>query len=577
MTTPIGSFNERGYLNGFTRRGFTPEKCLLELTANSLDSLDERRSTGWRGEPTVRFSILSTGSIRMRDNGLGMNLENARDMFDLYKENHAIHASRGVSGLGAKPALSILSGQQNMYILTHKSSGPFLRVDIPWEVIHRDGVFSNMITVREMTLEEGAAFGPEVGTEICFPYSDSLRLLLRQTFEPVTEDAVLLAPLDRIGIVFGCDHAQFILEDFEKGVHVLPMYNYFGAQDAAFYTGVTRYTIQHWISRATPDDIATHRFICNDEEIISAGANRLYKEPRPVQRNMVGYDRVGEYEVVLGLRRDNSIFNINAPVLPSAESKVHRNEYNLKHLGSDMTEEFLAMNKLRRNDQLIGYIPIADIKIGNSRANGMAYLEIQLLQCEVRYYPKSEQNNLQDKVMAIQENKNRHDGTNLPLTFTRLVKALRKDKANKIWEMFEELCVVPVAETVAPVIAQNWWLRPPQIVHSSNAPPTAELPVLTIGGMPVASAAEAEAQAQVQDEAEAEAEAQDEAEAEVQVEAEAEAEVEVEVESPSSPPNGAALLAKLWQVISPSKNYSAEIVADIDSLIAKVAATAPTD
>jgi len=552
MMTPVGSFNERGYLNGFTRRGFTPAKCLLELVANSLDSLDKRRSTGWSGESLVQFSILTTKEIRIRDNGLGMNTADLQVMFDLHRENHASDASRGVSGIGAKPALSILSGQRNMHMFTHTLGGPFLRADIPWEVIHKDGIFSKMITIREMTPEEAATFGGEVGTEICFPYNDALRNILRQNFEKVTDDTGLRDPLDRIGIVFGADRVRFVLNDYERGSSLLPMYNYFGADDADFYCGVTRERIAHWVSNTNPDE---HRFIWNDTEIIQVGVGKFSKEPRSLTRNMSGYTMCGEYDVLVGLRRDDSIFDPCAPALPTADS-VHRNDYNVEHLGDTTnpeTERFLSLSKLQRNWQVIGYVPLADTKMGNSRSGGPAYLEIRLIQCNVRYYPVSMQNNPQDRIMDIQENKNRHDGTNLPLTFTRLVRAIRNKKANDIWGFWENAVIkaaVEKAAAAAAAVASEAEAVSLEVVDI-------EAPGLTVSNAPMDNSTPTTVSP-----------------------------VSFVTSSPSSPsslmpdivapvpvavPNGAALCSKLMQWLSPAKNYPAEIISDVDALIAKLA------
>jgi hypothetical protein len=44
-----------------------------------------------------------------------------------------------------------------------------------------------------------------------------------------------------------------------------------------------------------------------------------------------------------------------------------------------------------------------------------------------------------DRVMNIQENKNQHNGESIPVNFTRLVKAIKKKKANEIWTYFQTI------------------------------------------------------------------------------------------------------------------------------------------
>jgi hypothetical protein len=73
---------------------------------------------------------------------------------------------------------------------------------------------------------------------------------------------------------------------------------------------------------------------------------------------------------------------------------------------------------------------------------------MRLLQCEVRFNPVSAQDNRQDKVMGIQENKNQFDGESLPVTFSRMIFAIREQKAHDIWNYFQRT-VAPAAAAVA--------------------------------------------------------------------------------------------------------------------------------
>ena len=434
MTTIVGSINERGYLKGFKRRGYTEPKCLLELVANSLDSIE--------GDGDIYFHI-GIHEIRMSDRGKGMDRAGIKSMFDLHCENHVSEASRGVSGIGAKPALSNLSGDRNMFLLTHKAGGEYLKVIIPWADIHREGRYTGMVEVHPMSPSDVDAFGIRTGTTIVFPYSDTLRTLIHDNFASIDEeDNTLVAPLDRIGIVFGRESTQinYVHHETPCFVNILPKYNYFAATDAEYYTGVKRAVIEHWFSEDGKD-----RFICEGKEIIRAGRG-WSKEPCDRQTNMSGFRRVGEYLVLVGLRRDAAIFDDAHPALPTA-NHVYQNAYNTEHLGSG-NKEYLALSKLVRNGQTIGLIPLADITIANARANGALHCKVELVQCEVRFNPVSAQDNRQDNVMGIQENKNQFDGDSLPLNFTRLVKAIRMQKGDDIWEYFKMRVVaaLPPAE-----------------------------------------------------------------------------------------------------------------------------------
>jgi hypothetical protein len=426
MATTVGSINERGYLKGFKRRGYTNAKCLLELVANSLDSIDRRGS----GAGLIRFDM-GISEIRMSDNGCGMDRVGLGQMFDLHRENHASDASRGVSGIGAKPALSNLSGDRDMVLLTHREGGEWLRVDIPWSAIHAEGRYTGMVRVGLMSPEEVATFGSGPGTTLVFPYSDMLGDLLYDNFVLETADNELTMPLNRVGIVFGREQVRIEYKHHEDGdIRPMPMYDYLNGHTTAFYTGLVSATIEHWYSAAEGRD----RFIWNGKEIAKVGRG-FAKEPAPITTNLHGFSRVGDFTVVAGLRRDVAIFDDENPVMPTADKK-HRNAYNTEHLGPE-NNEFLALSKLVRNGQTIGLIPLADKNIANARGNGFSFLSMQLVQCEVRFNPVSTQDNRQDNIMGIQENKNQFDGESLPLNFTRLVKAIRMQKADDIWTYFE--------------------------------------------------------------------------------------------------------------------------------------------
>jgi hypothetical protein len=487
-STTVGSFNERGYLNGFKRRGFTPPKCLLELVANSLDACDRRRATGWGGKFYIRFAttepmgIIDKGQITMRDNGYGMDADAIRNMFDLYRENHASDTSRGVSGIGAKPALSILSCDQEMMLFTRTEGGTGYHIVVPWNKIHEDGHYSGMIRIRTMTAEEQAVFGDDPGTLIQFPYSDMLRDLLRSNFQlPAMggDDIADMSPLDRIGVVFGTDNVDIVLEDTDRPPVLMQMYNYFGAADGEYYLGKTKVVVAHWVPEnpSEQEDIANHRFICcSDGREIHLSGRGFAKKLEIKNKGTHGYRHVGSFEVICGLRKDKSIFDPSHPQLLSGSTKEHRCAYNDMHLGRSVFE-FLILHKLRRNGQLVGYVPLSDYKITSARANEEAMLENLLVQSEIRYCPVSTQGNIQDRLLNIQENKNQHDGSHLPLHLTRLVRELRTEKAKQIRVWMEATVAEKEAKTAAKVPAPVSAPSPvPAPVSTPAAPSPAPAP-----------------------------------------------------------------------------------------------------
>ena len=77
-----GSVDERGFINGFERKGFTYERCGAELVANSYDA-----------NSTIVIIVIDRDIIRFIDNGRGMNEEKIQGMFAMFKEKEPIKTS----------------------------------------------------------------------------------------------------------------------------------------------------------------------------------------------------------------------------------------------------------------------------------------------------------------------------------------------------------------------------------------------------------------------------------------------------------------------------------------------------
>ncbi len=451
--TSIGQIDERGYLNGFSKRGYTPPKCLLELVANILDSQD--KVSNQKMNRKAIFDVQRTYT-KLIDNGFGMNLDAITDMFALHRENHSNDASRGVAGIGAKPSLSILSQKTPLALYTRRMGGDYLCVDVPWDAIHREGKYTGMITLRSMTDTERAEFirersdmsmmnGNEYhGTTIRFQTNDLLEEVIRENFEEI-EASELQDPLDRIASVFGKESTEFIYKHYErKEPKKLGLYNYFKGQQAEFLTGYSEDSIEQW---STPNG-STHRFIWRKRdgeasEIIKVGKGWSIK-PEQSTTNFLGLVHAGNYTVKTGFRIDPAIFDPEAPALP--ENEVQYGATVEQFLGtSPLNREYVASNKLYRNKQILGILH-PELTIANARANAETNFEFHLVQCEVYFNPISSQDNLQDRAMGTQENKNQFNPTGPPKNFLRLVKAIRHAKFVDIWAAMKQS--IPVAAGV---------------------------------------------------------------------------------------------------------------------------------
>jgi hypothetical protein len=421
MTQYVGNIDERGYLNSFRRKGFTPEKCLLELFANSLDS----------NATMVTYNICPK-CIYMIDNGTGMNREHISNMFSMQRENHTGHARCGVSGLGGKVAMYNLSNQTHVCIFTRMCDGEYLCVDVPWDKIDKDGIYTGQVSIREMTEQEQTEFNlnrEKHGTTIKFINNPSLRETILNSFSKIEGN-----PLDRTGVIFGRMQIKCNCMDYEEREQTLEWYNPFNQEEHEFYLGKRKETIE--VFKHKDKTNPTFRFICNGHEIKPFGKG-FSKDVSKVQDNCIDYEGIGKFEIVIALPVNDKLFDRTNPCLPQHASADIIRDIDKHHLGDDCLD-FLSAYKLYRNNQLIGLIPPPDIKLSSIRGNAKSFTEHGLLQCIISFNPLSNHDNFMDYLMNIQENKNQFDGTSITKQLTRLIASIKRQHFDRIWEYFED-------------------------------------------------------------------------------------------------------------------------------------------
>jgi hypothetical protein len=277
------------------------------------------------------------------------------------------------------------------------------------------------------------------GTTIQFQTNTTLSKILEATFAPISEECALKNPLDRAGIVFGRDQVEFLYKNHAKPgvIDRLDQYYYFGAPSSQFYSGKSENIVEQW--RCDKED--KDRFIIsyNEKKFEITQSGRGYsKDPEEVKTNMNGYYKTGNYKIVCGMRLDKTVFD---PENPSAISgKFTPGSFNIQHIGIDPldSKEFLWSMKLVRNNQLIGLIPNPTISLGSMRANDDAQIAGALVQVEIQFNPISSQDNHQDRVTGIQENKNQFDGKGFPVQLARIAGFLRSEKAKQVMKFMND-------------------------------------------------------------------------------------------------------------------------------------------
>jgi hypothetical protein len=219
----FGAIDERGFINSFDRKGFTHKKGGSELLSNSYDA----------GSTRVLIDVCRD-KIKLIDNGRGMNITQLGNMFTMYRENHTGDRSMGVSGVGAKPSLYLLSKRDGnpspVTIFTHTEGGEYLKAIVPFDKMKEEGKYTGMIEHMAMTEEEMDEFnsdrGNPVGTTIIMKYSETTHEYFEKQF---SNDRKTMDLSDRLDCIFGKTRMDISYKDYElaDGANKnLELYNY---------------------------------------------------------------------------------------------------------------------------------------------------------------------------------------------------------------------------------------------------------------------------------------------------------------------------------------------------------------
>jgi hypothetical protein len=450
-----GSLDERGLINGFDRKGFTYTRCGAELVANICDA-----------SATQAFIIVDRDAIRLIDNGVGMNEHGIQNMFATFRENHNNDNSMGVSGLGAKPSIYILSKKNEnpttVHMYTHMDGCGYIKACIPFERIKAEGRYTGMITYDVMNESEVSQFLAErqgiraVGTTIKWVYSETTHQYFEKQFSP---DCKKMDMNDRLDCIFGKTRLNIVYKDFETldFIH-LELYDYFSGERPDYYTGIKEDIIEHWIDSDNNDRFTWEN---GDKEYeFRIKAKGISTKPEEV-KNKTGWKKEGFYLLKNAMRRDDRLFDEMNPTCSQKISKCEKTQketktnvygkfsssnplsnYEEKFFGGTNEELKSNIGKLHivRNTQLVACIEMVDgFKISSSRGNADANMKTILHKTELSYYTKSCQDNRMDIAVGIQENKNQHSG-DLPKGLMRLITYIKTMRYSEIIVYFELKC-----------------------------------------------------------------------------------------------------------------------------------------
>ena len=420
-----GSIDERGYVFGMDRKGFNGNRSLSEIIGNCLDA-----------KATEINVITRESDVLITDNGKGMDVENHQGLWDAQKENHKGEETTGVSGFGAKPATKVLSQNKEVTFYSKKDGCEYCKSYAPWHEIISKGQYTGMVNISVMDDEEKKEFrellGEGTGTIIKFPKSSFLKDVITTQF---MNPKMIPESNQRLDCIYSkFIHCSIYFTDIEEGIKKkkLEMYNYFGAPDHDYYQ--TMKTTIH-IFKDSKNDIVFARLngtTYDCYEYTGEGRGKGYRikpfSPRAALQ-------VGTLVIDSSMRKDNKWFDPNGFIVPGAAAGLHSYDEGFFTHDSENVKADLFYPHIMRNDQYIGNLyPLPRLKASNGRANGLSCLNNCLIRTEISYVTCSDQDNIMDETIGIQENKNQLNTHQISETLKRLVEDNITDLGKEIWK-----------------------------------------------------------------------------------------------------------------------------------------------
>ena len=150
------------------------------------------------------------------------------------------------------------------------------------------------------------------------------------------------------------------------------------------------------------------------------------------------YEEFGEAQFICGQRKYKEYFDEDDPKIPGSASDEWIHPYDKENIGI-RHNDFLGNMQIYRNNQMLGIVVLPGNKISSARASPESLHKILLTHCALEYNPISRNDNLQDLIIGIQECKTQFNSSDIPKNLLNLLAFMRDEKANEIWNYFEEL------------------------------------------------------------------------------------------------------------------------------------------
>jgi hypothetical protein len=149
-------------------------------------------------------------------------------------------------------------------------------------------------------------------------------------------------------------------------------------------------------------------------------------------------EHVGEYGIKLGMKKNPRLFHEDGTLNRTAETHINPTETEFFE-DNEKSLRYLSKCGLVRNGQLIGRFQLPGLKFSSARGNFESRMKAIDLRAELGYEINSSVDNEIDITVGIQENKNQHNGDDLPVALRRLIEYARDAKYKIVMDHLNEL------------------------------------------------------------------------------------------------------------------------------------------
>ena len=432
------TIDEKGFIKNLLRLGFTKNQSFSEIFTNSIDA-----------KSTKIIIQKNKNTIRIIDNGVGMNKEELKNKYNLMKQRTRDRDTTGCAGIGGTTSEFILAKIKSIVITKKAKSDDIFVAEVDWNRVYTEHKLFDSIIYRPPTCEETEIFlaerdGPGTTTILYYAKEDETELtnLLDSQFDPKKKKDI--THCERFDIIFGHKNCQFVYTHWKtKKDIILELYN------------LNKYREEDMNYKFKDYDIEIHKeinsgniiYICEGRIIDVHGSTgkgkKTYKKTLSKYIKTCDTTKVGIIKLNLYNPYDEKRFDINNPKLPGASQKLNNYENKffrpLGETNAFLDREFIQEMQIYRNNHYLGIKNICNKN--SSRASGEANNKLFYTRSFIEFFVESEEDEIEisplDELFGVQLNKNQNNKDNIPLPLGRLIDGLIIEFHSEVWDYFK--------------------------------------------------------------------------------------------------------------------------------------------